>query len=138
MKHSPSHTLSLYQYLQGACTAGSRQAPTLVIELNIYMCNVGRQANDWQKQLDEILDTLIALKAVAGVQSHLSHAALWAPFPPPKKSVGSASLAAMRDTNFRKHVAEAMGAPEDICMVLNKRLPPSYVCGGRIVPVKQV
>ena len=31
-----------------------------------------------------------------------------------------------------------MGAPEDGCMVLNKQLPPSFVCGGHFVPVSGI
>ncbi len=91
-----------------------------------------------QDKMDNILDIVTATKALVGLQNHFSHAALWAPFSKPKKSVGSASLAALRDSEFKHNVAEAMGAPEDVCMVLNKQLPRQFICGGHIIPVSQV
>ena len=88
--------------------------------------------------MDDILEKVTAIQALVGIQTHFSHAALWAPFSKPKKSVGSASLAALRDSGFKHNVAEAMGAPEDVCMVLNKQLPRHFICGGHIIPVSQV
>ena len=89
-------------------------------------------------ELHKILDIVTNTQALVGLQNHFSHVALWAPLSKPKKSVGSASLAALRDSDFKHKVAEAMGAPEDMCMVLNKRLPWRFICGGHIVPVSQV
>lgn len=80
----------------------------------MYIYNAGPQANDWQQKMDDILDTVTAIKAVVGIQSYLTHAAPWAPCLQPKKSAGSASLAAMCDSDFKKHIAEAMGAREDV------------------------
>ena len=73
------------------------------------------------------MDIETATKALVGFQNHFPHGVLWAPFSKPKKSVGSASLTALLDSEF-KHNAEAMSAPEDVRTVLNKQLPwHSYV-----------
>ena len=105
----------------------------------MYKYNAGPLAvDDLHEKIHDVLNIVTTTKALVDLQSHFTHAALWAPFSLPRKSVGSASLAAIRDIDFKKRVAEAMGAPEDVCMVLNKQLPPSFVCGGHIVPVSQV
>lgn len=91
-----------------------------------------------QDKLDKILDIVTETRALVGLHNHLSLAALWAPFSMPKRSINSASLAALCDTDFKHKVAEAMGAPEDVCMVLNKQLPQQFVCGGHIIPILQV
>ncbi|KAL3140413.1 hypothetical protein ABBQ38_004673 [Trebouxia sp. C0009 RCD-2024] len=90
-----------------------------------------------QDKLDKILDIVTETRALVGLHNHLSLAALWAPFSMPKRSINSASLAALCDTDFKHKVAEAMGAPEDVCMVLNKQLPQQFVCGGHIIPILQ-
>ncbi len=88
--------------------------------------------------MDNILDIVTATQALVALQNQFSRAALWAPFSKPIKSAGSASLAALCDSDFKHRVAEAMGAPEDVCMVLNKQLPRQYICEGHIIPVSRV
>ncbi len=40
------------------------------------------------------------IKVLVGIQNHFTSAALWAPFSEPKKTASSASLAALRDSDF--------------------------------------